>query len=301
LLAEHRIHVLQATPASWQLLFESGWSGDRALKVLCGGEAFPRHLAEKFLATCGEIWNVYGPTETTVWSTVKRVTDPAQLTIGRPIDNTTLYVLDERRELMPLGSSGELWIGGDGVARGYLGRPDLTAERFVENPHLPGDRIYKTGDLARVLPNGEFECLGRADFQVKIRGFRIELGEIETALLKHPDVNTAVVVAREDTPGDKQLVAYLVPKPGVALAVDGVRAGLSGQLPAYMLPAAYVTLDALPMTPNNKVDRKALPAPSANADYEPPADLVRGKPEEISWQEVWSETRLEAGQAVPKS
>lgn len=301
LLAEHRINVLQATPASWQLLFESGWSGDRALKVLCGGEAFPRHLAEKFLATCGEIWNVYGPTETTVWSTVKRVTDPAQLTIGRPIDNTTLYVLDERRELMPLGSSGELWIGGDGVARGYLGRPDLTAERFVENPHLPGDRIYKTGDLARVLPNGEFECLGRADFQVKIRGFRIELGEIETALLKHPDVNTAVVVAREDTPGDKQLVAYLVPKPGVALAVDGVRAGLSGQLPAYMLPAAYVTLDALPMTPNNKVDRKALPAPSAKADYEPPTDLVRGKPEEISWQEVWSETRLEAGQAVPKS
>jgi amino acid adenylation domain-containing protein len=301
LLAEHRINVLQATPASWQLLFESGWQGDRALKVLCGGEAFPRHLAEKFLATCGEIWNVYGPTETTVWSTVKRVTDPALLTIGKPIDNTTLYVLDERRELMPLGSSGELWIGGDGVARGYLGRPDLTAERFVENPHLPGDRIYKTGDLARVRPDGEFECLGRADFQVKVRGFRIELGEIETAILKHPDVNTAVVVAREDRPGDKQLVAYVVPKAGAKVAVDALRGGLSGQLPAYMLPAAYCVLDALPMTPNNKVDRKALPPPSASSGYEPPLDVARSKPDEILWDEVWINAALESAPHAPKS
>src|SRR5690606_35821991 len=136
-----------------------------------------------------------GPTETTVWSTAKLVTDPAALTIGRPIDNTSVYVLDEQRRLVPLGTTGELWIGGHGVAQGYLGRPDLTAERFVDSPFEAGDRIYRTGDLARLRHDGELECLGRADFQVKIRGFRIELGEIETAISKHPAVATNVVVA----------------------------------------------------------------------------------------------------------
>ncbi|MEO8185152.1 MAG: amino acid adenylation domain-containing protein [Deltaproteobacteria bacterium] len=301
LLDRHPISVLQATPASWQMLFESGWPGRSGLKVLCGGEAFPRHLAEKFLATSAEIWNVYGPTETTVWSTVKRITLASEITIGKPIDNTTLYVLDERRALVPVGTSGELWIGGSGVARGYLGRDDLTLERFVTSPFDPSDRIYRTGDLARVCANGEFECLGRADFQVKIRGFRIELGEIETAILKHPGVASAVVVAREDSPGDKQLFGYVVPNPGASIDIEALRKALEGQLPTYMLPAQVSVLDALPMTPNNKVDRKALPAPTQASAYRPPDDVARSAPEELLWQEVWVDAPLQEQVVAPLS
>jgi amino acid adenylation domain-containing protein len=297
LLERHPITVMQATPATWLMLFDSGWPGRAGLKVLCGGEAFPRHLAEKFLASSAEVWNVYGPTETTVWSTVKRITTASDITIGRPLDNTTLYVLDERRALVPVGTSGELWIGGSGVARGYLGRDDLTAERFVTSPFDPNDRIYKTGDLARVRNGGEFECLGRADFQVKIRGFRIELGEIETAMLKAPGVAAAVVVAREDRPGDKVLVGYVVPNPGASVDVEALRDGLKGQLPAYMLPSAVCVLDALPMTPNNKVDRKALPAPTQTDAYRPPEDVARSASSELIWQEVWVEAPI-AGEAV---
>jgi amino acid adenylation domain-containing protein len=297
LLERHPITVMQATPASWLMLFDSGWPGRAGLKVLCGGEAFPRHLAEKFSASSAEIWNVYGPTETTVWSTVKRITDPSEITIGRAIDNTTLYVLDERHALVPVGTSGELWIGGWGVARGYLGKDDLTSERFVPSPFDPSDRIYKTGDLARVRNDGEFECLGRADFQVKIRGFRIELGEIETAMLKHPGVASAVVVAREDRPGDKLLVGYVVANPGAAIDVEALRQGLQGQLPVYMLPSAVCVLDALPMTPNNKVDRKALPPPVQTDAYEPPRDVARKAPGELLWQEVWVDAPI-GGEAV---
>ena len=297
LLERHPITVMQATPASWLMLFDSGWPGRAGLKVLCGGEAFPRHLADKFIASSAEIWNVYGPTETTVWSTVKRITDAGDITIGKAIDNTTLYVLDERRGLVPVGTSGELWIGGSGVARGYLGRDDLTSERFVPSPFDDSDRIYKTGDLARVRNDGEFECLGRADFQVKIRGFRIELGEIETAMLKHPGVASAVVVAREDRPGDKLLVGYVVPNPGASVDVEALRQGLTGQLPVYMVPSAVCVLDALPMTPNNKVDRKALPPPVQTDGYEPPKDVARRGLSELLWQEVWAEAPL-SGEAV---
>jgi amino acid adenylation domain-containing protein len=260
LIEVNEVTVMQATPATWQMLFDGGWTGSDGLKVLCGGEAFPRHLAERFLANCGETWNVYGPTETTVWSTAKRVDDAANLTIGRPIDNTTLYVLDERRALVPAGVHGELWIGGAGVATGYLGRPDLTAERFVASP-FDDDRLYRTGDLARVRADGEFECLGRADFQVKIRGFRIELGEIESAVNAHVGVANSVVVAREDRPGDKRLVAYVVPQVAQNIDIQALRQSVSDRLPAYMVPSAFCVLDALPMTPNNKVDRKALPPP----------------------------------------
>jgi len=289
LLVDHGVTVMQATPATWQMLFDSSWPGDPKLKVLCGGEAFPRHLAEKFLRTCGEVWNVYGPTETTVWSTVKRITDAADITIGRPIDNTTLYVLDEGRALVPPGVHGELWIGGTGVAKGYLGRPDLTQDRFVQSPFDAAQRIYRTGDLARLRPNGEFECLGRADFQVKIRGFRIELGEIETAILAQAGIKTCVVVVREDQPGDKVLTAYVVPEPGHSVALDELRSSLIGRLPAYMVPSAYAVLDALPMTPNKKVDRKALPAPvivqSEAAPSTEPEDNVERQVLEI-WRSV---------------
>jgi amino acid adenylation domain-containing protein len=291
LLAEQRINVMQATPATWQMLFDAGWAGQPGLKILCGGEAFPKHLAERFLASCGEVWNVYGPTETTVWSTVKKLHDASDLAIGRPIDNTSVYVLDEQLRLVPPGAHGELWIGGAGVAHGYLRRPELTAERFVASPFRAGDTIYRTGDLARVRRNGDIECLGRVDFQVKIRGFRIELGAIEAALLELPELATCSVVAREGKDGNKLLAAYLVAADGHSVDVDAARKTLSAKLPAYMIPASYRVLDALPMTPNNKVDRKALPDPQPiSTEATPPRDQL-----ERDMLNLWAEM-LEYGE-----
>jgi amino acid adenylation domain-containing protein len=285
LLAEQRISIMQATPATWQMLFDAGWAGQPSLKVLCGGEAFPKHLAERFLASCGEVWNVYGPTETTVWSTAKNVQGANDLTIGRPIDNTSVYVLDEQLRLVPPGAHGELWIGGAGVAHGYLGRPELTAERFKASPFRDGDTIYRTGDLARIRGNGEIECLGRVDFQVKIRGFRIELGAIETALLERPELATCAVVARDGKDGNKLLAAYLVAADGHTIDIDALRQTLSAKLPAYMIPASYRVLDALPMTPNNKVDRKALPDPQpVSTEATPPRDKL-----ERDMLEIWAD------------
>ena len=285
LLAEQNISIMQATPATWNMLFDAGWAGRPGLKVLCGGEGFPKHLAERFLASCGEVWNVYGPTETTVWSTAKNVRDASELTIGRPIDNTTVYVLDEQLRLVPPGAHGELWIGGAGVALGYLGRPELTAERFKLSPFRAGETIYRTGDLARVRRNAEIECLGRVDFQVKVRGFRIELGEIETALLERPELATCAVVARDGKDGNKLLAAYLVAADGHSIDVEALRQALSAKLPAYMVPASYSVLDALPMTPNNKVDRKALPDPQpVTTEAAPPRDKL-----EHDMLSIWAE------------
>ncbi len=257
--------ALQATPATWQMLLRAGWRGRPGLKALCGGEALPRELADRLLPCVGELWNMYGPTETTIWSTLDRVeTSPAAITIGRPIANTRVYVLDDRMEPVPAGVAGELWIGGDGVADGYLGRPELTAERFLPNPFVPGTRIYRTGDLARWLDDGRLDCLGRVDHQVKLRGFRIELGEIEAALLALPGVAQAAAAVREDTPGDPRLVAYLVMREGApAPAAEELRRHARERLPDYMVPSFFPILDALPLTPNGKLDRKALPAPSA--------------------------------------
>ena len=172
---------MQGTPATWRALIHAGWSGSADLKVLCGGEAILPDLARELHSRCAELWNMYGPTETTVWSTIHRVTSvEGSVPIGKPIANTQVYVLDALRNLVPPGSVGELYIGGDGLARGYWNRESLTQERFVPSPFVPNARIYRTGDLARWLPDGTLECLGRVDNQVKLRGFRIELGEIET-------------------------------------------------------------------------------------------------------------------------
>ncbi len=212
-LEEYSISLMQATPATWQLLLQSGWQGNKQLKILCGGEALPRELANQLLKKCGSLWNMYGPTETTIWSTCYQVhPGNSPIAIGRPIANTQTYLLDEHLQPVAEGEIGELYIGGAGLAIGYLNRPELTAERFIAN-HASADktdRIYKTGDLARRLPDGNLECLGRIDHQVKIRGFRIELGEIESLLWQHPDVESAVVVAREDVPNNKGLVGYVV-------------------------------------------------------------------------------------------
>ena len=274
--------VMQATPSTWRLLLESGWSGRPGLKALCGGEALPGELAGRLRARVGRLWNVYGPTETTIWSSAREVdaTDAGQgvVPIGRPIANTQMYVLDAYRQPVPLGVTGEIYIGGAGVARGYLNRPELTAERFVENPfHGEGrERMYRTGDLGRWLPDGSLEYQGRADAQVKLRGFRIELGEIEARLLQCAGVSEAVVTVREDAPGEQRLVAYYVS--GEAIEAQTLREQLQASLPEYMVPAAYVRLEHLPLTPNGKLDRKGLPAPEgqayASTAYEAPQGEV---------------------------
>jgi amino acid adenylation domain-containing protein len=256
--------VLQATPATWRLLLAAGWRGTRHLKALCTGEALPPGLAAALLPRVAELWNLYGPTETTVWSTCCRVTSAAPpISIGEPLDNTQVFIVDAHLNPVPHGLPGELLIGGDGLARGYRNRPDLTAEKFIRSPFTdtPGARLYRTGDLARYLPDGNLECLGRIDHQVKVRGYRIELGEIEAALARHPDVRQSVVVARKDSTGADHLAAYVLLHSGKTLRPENLRAFLAAGLPDYMVPNWFVPLSAFPLTPNGKIDRKALPAP----------------------------------------
>ena len=258
--------LVQATPSTWRLLCEAGWSGAPALKALIGGEPLPGDLAGPLLSRVGSLWNMYGPTETTVWSTVRRITDAtAPILIGRPIANTQIYLFDERRQLTPLGVPGELYIGGAGVTLGYLHQPELTDERFVINPyHDPfcthvNVRLYRTGDLARYRADGSLEFLRRVDKQVKVRGYRIELGEIEQALSRHSAVRQSVVAVREDQPGDARLVAYVVTEATERVTSSELRKHLRETLPAYMIPQYFVELDALPQTNNGKINYKALP------------------------------------------
>jgi len=256
--------VIQATPATWRMLLEAGWNGQSQIKVLCGGETLPRDLADALLARSSSVWNMYGPTETTVWSATSRVEPgPGPVTIGPPIANTQFFVLNGSGRPVPIGVPGELHIGGDGVARGYWKQPGLSAEKFIRNP-LDQDQsslLYKTGDLVRYLPNGRLEFLGRLDSQVKVRGFRIETSEVESAITKFPGVRECVVVAREDEPGDKRLVAYLVAE-RLTPASSELRRFIAEKLPEYMVPTSFVLLDDLPRTPNGKVDRRRLPAPA---------------------------------------
>lgn len=361
LLNRHHITFMQATPATWRLLLDSGWMGHSGLKILCGGEALPRDLANALLERCGCLWNVYGPTETTIWSTMTRVdSQTGPIPIGKPIANTTIYILDPALNPVPAGISGEIYIGGAGLARGYFGLPELTREKFVPhplleisdfgfpisdlvpisdfapivgsefpiserlNPTIRGReseisqsmvfnpqsaisqseirnqlRMYRTGDLARWLPDGNIEFIGRIDHQVKIRGYRIELGEIETVLGRHPAVRECVVVAREIYSGEKGLVGYVVPSAEVSrdgLNVNLFRKFLREQLPDYMIPAAFVCLEAFPMTPNGKIDRKALPAPEnfrpeLEAHFIAPSNEIERKISAV-WQEVLKLERI---------
>ncbi|BAT56666.1 amino acid adenylation domain-containing protein (plasmid) [Nostoc sp. NIES-3756] len=220
LVEQSNVTFMQATPATWQMLLAADWQGNSKLKILCGGEVLTRKLAQQLLERCACVWNVYGPTETTIWSTIHKVeSGNGSVPIGRPVDNTQIYILKQHQgqeeksfQLVPIGVPGELYIGGAGLTQGYLNRPELNQQRFIPNPFKPEDCLYKTGDLARYLPDGNIECLGRIDQQVKIRGFRIELGEIEAALSQHSRVRDTVVIAREDNRGEKCLVAYIVPK-----------------------------------------------------------------------------------------
>ncbi|HSF38969.1 MAG TPA: non-ribosomal peptide synthase/polyketide synthase [Thermoanaerobaculia bacterium] len=280
---------LQATPATWTLLVEGGWLGRPGLKALCGGEALPRLLADKLLPRVAELWNVYGPTEATVWSALVRV-GPGEraVPVGLPLGNTAVHLLARHGELVPLGAAGELAIGGDGLARGYHGRPDLTAERFVPDPFgAPGARLYRTGDLARRRSDGSLELLGRIDHQVKIRGFRIEPGEIEAVLATHPRVRECAVVARQDGPGVLRLVGYVVPHADAVPEAAELRGFLGERLPSYMVPAAFVLLGSLPLSPNGKLDRTALPEPSRESAG--PGDDVPRTLAEITLAGIWED------------
>ncbi|MEU4781489.1 amino acid adenylation domain-containing protein [Micromonospora sp. NPDC023633] len=284
--------VMQATPATWRLLIASGWAGMPGLKALCGGEALPLALARDLAVRVGELWNMYGPTEATIWATVARVApDGPEITIGRPIANLRAYVLDEALRPVPVGVVGELWLGGAGVARDYLDQPALTADRFRPDPYAdrPGARLYRTGDLARWRPDGTVECLGRSDSQVKVRGFRIELGEIEAALQRHPAVREAAVVVR-DVDGEPALVAYLAPRPDEPDEGAGRwRAFLRDWLPDYMVPTTYVPLDALPLTDNGKVDRRALPAPERGGSRAGDGGAEPTTPLQVALAERWAQ------------
>jgi amino acid adenylation domain-containing protein len=312
LLEAHAVSVMQATPASWRLLLESGWAGRASLRALCGGEALPPALAQRLLGVVGELWNLYGPTETTIWSTAARVDatsaahESGLIAIGRPIANTTVRIEDAAGREVPTGVAGELLIGGEGVARGYRDRPDLTARAFVlRDVDGATSRLYRTGDLARFRGDGQLEFLGRRDHQIKLRGHRIEPGEIESLLMTHPGVSGSIVVAFAAPPDDERLVAYVTLATGTTLDAGatldaGLRASLRARLPEYMVPSHIVVLPAFPLTPNGKVDRAALPAPSVHrdvgADVTPhiPAVLMTSAQQRVAvlWKEVLSVGRV---------
>ncbi|MCW2876489.1 MAG: non-ribosomal peptide synthetase [Sphaerisporangium sp.] len=277
LIKSERVSHVQATPSGWRMLLAAGFDGPEVV-ALAGGEALPPPLARELRGRVKRLLNMYGPTETTIWSTAWDVpAEPAAVSIGRPIANTAVYVLDGQDGLAPVGVPGELVIGGAGVARGYLGRPGLTRERFVPDP-FGGGRVYRTGDRARWRADGTLEFLGRTDNQVKLRGHRIELGEIEAKLLEHPLVGQAAVVVREPEEGDARLAAYLVLTTGTGTRVPAreadvdagaLRAFLALSLPRYMIPDHFTLLGTLPLTPNGKLDRAALPDPVPAGDDAP--------------------------------
>ncbi|MEM6401049.1 MAG: amino acid adenylation domain-containing protein, partial [Cyanobacteria bacterium P01_D01_bin.116] len=310
IIDKNKVTIMQATPATWRLLLTAGWNGNQQLKVLCGGEALDINIAEELLKRSKEVWNLYGPTEATIWSSVTQCRDvkfnvsqnvPTSVPIGKPINNTQFYVLDDDLKPVPIGVAGQLYIGGAGLAKGYLNKPELTAEKFISNPFSSStpsspsspSNIYKTGDLVRYITDGNLEYLGRIDYQIKLRGFRIELGEIEAVLMQHLDIKQAVVTLYKNQNSnhnnDEKLIAYIVSSSD--LSQTEIRQFLQDKLPAYMIPSSYIMLEEFPLTPNRKIDRKALPIPddinqaNQNSTYIPPRTVT----EEIIagiWAEV---------------
>jgi amino acid adenylation domain-containing protein len=260
LIADSGATYMMATPTTWRALIAAGWRGNRRLTVASVGETLTDGLAEVLLQLSGSVWNGYGPTEATCGTNFARVAKGDTITIGRTLPNVRVYITDTRGRLQPIGVPGEIAVGGVGVGRGYLNRPDEQARRFADDPFQPGGRIYRTGDRGRFLPDGRIQFLGRCDDQVKIRGFRIEPGEIESTLSEHPDVGCCAVVARVAPNGEQQLVAYIVGEPGCPSDAEA-RDWLRRRLPEYMVPSAFTHLSALPMTTSGKLDKAALPAP----------------------------------------
>ncbi|MES2278520.1 MAG: amino acid adenylation domain-containing protein [Bacteroidota bacterium] len=290
-IRQEQISIMQATPYTWKIMLESGWVDKLPLKILCGGEALPKDLALKLLEKCGELWNMYGPTETTIWSTIKKVepTD-AIISIGKPIANTQVYILDEALNRVPPGETGEIYIGGDGVAPGYFNRGELTQERFILDPFATtaSGKIYRTGDQGRLMSNGEIQCLGRTDHQVKIRGYRIETGEVAFHVNRLKHIKDTVVVARPDHFNNLNLVAYVVTRQkltsDIGLQIKDWRDELKKILLDYMVPQYIMIVDEFPLTPNGKIDTNALPEPDYSqnrAAYVPPRTSIEQQVAEI--------------------
>jgi amino acid adenylation domain-containing protein len=289
LLAREPVTVMQATPSTWRMLQDSGWNGNKELKVLVGGEAAPRSVIEKLVSQCGEVWNMYGPTETTVWSSCSRIANENNITIGDAIDNTSLHVLDEKMQPVQKESEGLLYIGGKGLAEGYLFQDDLTSERFVEHINEPGEKIYNTGDVVFMRADGDIEYRRRADNQVKLRGFRIELGEIESRLNDIKGIFQSVVTVSDDK-AESELVAYITETGDTTLTLPDIRNALSQHLPDYMIPGRFLVLEEMPLTPNGKIDRNNLPKSAqtlllSQQDYLAPRNEMEAKIAEI-WQQI---------------
>jgi amino acid adenylation domain-containing protein len=300
IIEEKGITMMQATPSTWQMMLDSGWQKRYPLKVLSGGEALPKELATQLLPLADELWNMYGPTETTIWSTIKQILPGTEIiSIGVPIDNTQVYIIDGFGKQVPANTPGEIYIGGDGVAEGYLNRPELTSDKFVPDTFSenPGAKLYRTGDLGKILDNGEIQCLGRLDQQVKIRGHRIELGEIENVLSAQNGIKQSVVIAQEDERLNKYLVAYAIPgnfdhEPDGKISKQFIqewRQQLGESLPYYMVPDEFISLENFPLTPNGKIDRKAFPKPNRNKVSE---DITKHLPTNSNEQlvaDIWSQ------------
>jgi amino acid adenylation domain-containing protein len=288
LIRETNTTIMQATPATWRMLIASGWDKNsmfnKNFKVLVGGEALSRDLADQLVERTGEVWNMYGPTETTVWSTCHPIREiNSTIVVGRPIANTQLYILDANLQPVPIGVPGELLIGGSGVALGYWQLPAMTDERFIDNPFFdssakyPSPKLYKTGDLARYRSDGTVDFIGRNDNQVKVRGYRIELGEIEYVLMKTGHLHECIVIVREDVPGDQRIVAYCVPGSATTFssdreAQDTLKSEAQKSLPTYMIPHQWVALPSLPKTLNGKIERKMLPPPGGSSPVQSRTD-----------------------------
>ncbi len=296
IIHKHQVSIMQATPVTWQIMIESGWERSPKLTCLCGGEAMPRQLATDLLNRCHSVWNLYGPTETTVWSTIFQVeeinlTHDPIVPIGKPIKNTSIFILNEHFDPVPIGIPGELYIGGDGVSKGYLNRAELTAERFIENPFNYGSKMYRTGDLARFRSDGVLEYLGRTDQQVKLRGYRIELGEIEFYLQKHPEIKQGVV-ALVKSGSQPRLVAFYIPKvKNTTITNSNLTDYLRNLLPDYMIPSHFVKMPQFPLTPNRKLDRNKLATYKlvvevrSNNNLVKPRDVTEFKLAKI-WQDI---------------
>ncbi|WP_414574294.1 non-ribosomal peptide synthetase, partial [Nostoc sp. CCY 9925] len=295
LLVSSGATIIQATPSTYHLLLKADkelLAKHQLRKVLCGGEPLSASLAQELLAYPVELFNLYGPTETTIWSSIHQVKETSgNIAIGPSFANTQFYILDSHLQPVPIGVPGELHIGGVGVARGYFNRPELTVEKFIPNPFStePGTRLYKTGDLTRYLPDGTIEFLGRTDYQVKLRGFRIELREIEMVLNQHPAVRETIVLASEDTSLQKRLVAYVVFHQKQVSTSSELSSFLREKLPNPMVPSTFVFLDNLPLTPNNKVNRKALLDFDCSQPELEETFLAPRTPLEHALAEIWSE------------
>lgn len=290
-MANAGITAMHATPSTWRSLVDAGWPGDSKLKIFSGGEALPWDLAELLLPRCSALWNLYGPTETAVYSAIHKVAkSDGTVLVGRPVDNTQIYILDSLLQPTPIGVPGEICIAGAGVARGYLNRPELTRERFIQDPFKQtGARMYRTGDLGRFRPDGVIHCLGRVDHQVKLRGFRIELGEIESVLMQQAGVRQAVTDVRTSSSGDKRLVAYVVFDQDGTSKVAELRAFVKTKLPDYMVPSSFIVLEKLPVSPSGKLNRRALPEPDDARPEMARAFVAPSTPVEEAVAQIFSE------------